>query len=256
MAKRTTPLKDEPIDQVEEICTKFTTLEQAINTQSEYLKKVAEHGGYDSEFNFICNEFNVRKTMEEALGEYLRNNKLKFEKTATGEDELTKAKQLLEEYGTALKKAVDAADKGNSGEASQTTVVIHEAAPSYIEKPQEPERPELPTTVKGLFAYLLLRMPCYYVQKFFSSRHVRWTCRAILFSVWLISISLICIIAHDNARLHTIEKKYVLLREFARQNKEWTHKADLIEYLYTDEAEHKEAIQTLWENRRKRLERR
>ena len=259
MAKRTTPLKDEPLDQVEEICTKFTTLEQAINTLSEYMKKVAEHGGYDSEFNFICNEFNVRKTMEEALGEYLRNNKLKFEKTSTNDDELTKAKQLLEEYGTALKKAVDAADKGNSGEAPPTTVVIHEAAPSYVEQPQElqlPEHPGLPTTVKGLFAYLLLRMPWYYVQKFFSSRHVRWTCRAILFSVWLISLCLTCIIAYDNARLHTVEKKYVLLREFARQDKEWADKADLIEYLYTDEAEHQEAIQTLWENRRKRLERR
>jgi len=33
-------------------------------------------------------------------------------------------------------------------------------------------------------------------------------------------------------------------------------KADLIEYLYTDEAEHQEEIQRLWENRHKRLERR
>ena len=70
------------------------------------------------------------------------------------------------------------------------------------------------------------------------------------------SICLTCIIAHDNAKLHTIQKKYVLLREFTRQNKEWADKADLIEYLYTDEAEHQEEIQKLWENRHKRLERR
>lgn len=37
------------------------------------------------------------------------------------------------------------------------------------------------------------------------------------------------------------------------QNKEWADKADLIEYLYTDEAEHQEEIQRLWENRHKRL---
>ena len=37
---------------------------------------------------------------------------------------------------------------------------------------------------------------------------------------------------------------------------EWADKADLIEYLYTDEAEHQEEIQRLWENRHKRLERR
>ena len=44
-----------------------------------------------------------------------------------------------------------------------------------------------------------------------------------------------------------------MLREFARQNKEWADKADLIEYLYTDEAEHQEEIQRLWEQRRRRL---
>ena len=45
----------------------------------------------------------------------------------------------------------------------------------------------------------------------------------------------------------------MLLREFARANKEWAEKAGYIEFLYTDEAEHQEEIQRLWENRRKRL---
>ena len=107
-----------------------------------------------------------------------------------------------------------------------------------------------------MFAYLLYRIPLYYVRKFFTSQYVRWTLRAILFSVWLISICLTCIIAHDNAKLHTIQKKYVLLREFTRPNTEWSEKADYIEVLYTDEAEHEEEIQTLWENRRKRLKHR
>ena len=62
------------------------------------------------------------------------------------------------------------------------------------------------------------------------------------------------LIAHDNARLNTIEKKYVLLRELARPNEEWAKKADYIEFLYTDEAEHQAEIQRLWVNRRKRLE--
>jgi len=49
------------------------------------------------------------------------------------------------------------------------------------------------------------------------------------------------------------QKKYVLLREFARHNQEWTDKADYIEFLYTDEAEHQGEIEVLWENRRKRV---
>ena len=47
------------------------------------------------------------------------------------------------------------------------------------------------------------------------------------------------------AKLHTIQKKYVLLREFARPNQEWADKADYIEFLYTDEAEHQEDIISL-----------
>jgi len=47
---------------------------------------------------------------------------------------------------------------------------------------------------------------------------------------------------------------YVLLRKFARPNEEWAKKADYIEFLYTDEAEHQAEIQRLWVNRRKRLE--
>ena len=65
------------------------------------------------------------------------------------------------------------------------------------------------------------------------------------------TICLTCIIAHDNAKLHTIQKKYVLLREFAKPNQEWADKADYIEFLYTDESEHQGEIERLWENRRK-----
>ena len=49
-----------------------TDLVQVVNKQNEYLKSVAQHGGYASEFNYINNEFNVRKTMENAMDEYLR----------------------------------------------------------------------------------------------------------------------------------------------------------------------------------------
>ena len=91
------------------------------------------------------------------------------------------------------------------------------------------------------------------VKCFYSSKHVRGFFKIIVWSIWLISICLTCIIANDNAKLHTIQKKYVLLREFARLNQEWADKADYIEFLYTDEAEHQKDIERLWENRHKRL---
>ena len=251
MAKsKNTPLKDEPLTQYDDLCNKVDDLVKVINQQNEYLKSIAQHGGYDSEFNYINNEFNVRKTMENAMDEYLQKKNLQIEKP--GEDNLlTKAKQVLQDYMDALEDATEvhkryvecrnklANDETPRDESVQPSVTV--------------QHPQKPRSVKELFAYLFYRLPLYYIRKFFSSQYVRWTLRAILFSVWLISICLTCIIAHDNAKLHTIQKKYVLLREFARPNQEWADKADYIEFLYTDEWENQGEIERLWENRRKRL---
>ena len=57
MAKsKNTPLKDEPLTQYDDVCSKVDDLVQVINKQNEYLKSIAQRGGYDSEFNYINNE--------------------------------------------------------------------------------------------------------------------------------------------------------------------------------------------------------
>ena len=250
MAKsKNIPLKDEPLDQYDDLCNKMDDLVQVINKQNEYLRSIAQHGGYDSEFNFINNEFNVRKTMENALDEYLQKKNLQIEKP--GENNLlTEAKQVLQEYMDALGDATEAhkryAETRNKLANNETH---HDES---VQSSVSVQHPQKPRSVKKLFAYLFYRLPLYYIRKFFPSQYVRWTLRVILFSVWFISICLTCIIAHDNAKLHTIQKKYVLLRECARPNHEWADTADYIEFLYTDESEHQGEIEVLWENRRKR----
>ena len=77
---RTTPLKDEPLAQFDEVCSKIDNLEKVVNKQNEYMKSIAGNGGYNSEFNFICNEFNVRQTIKKALDEYLQKENLQIEK--------------------------------------------------------------------------------------------------------------------------------------------------------------------------------
>jgi hypothetical protein len=108
MAKsKNTPLKDEPLTQYDDLCSKVDDLVKVINQQNVYLKNIAQHGGYDSEFNYINNEFKVRKTMEDAMDEYLQKKNLQIEKP--GEDNLlTKAKQVLQEYMDALGDATEA----------------------------------------------------------------------------------------------------------------------------------------------------
>ena len=115
------------------------------------------------------------------------------------------------------------------------------------------EKPEFTDENGHILLNSLYLYPWYCFKCFYSSKHVRGFFKIIVWSIWLISICLTCIIANDNAKLHTIQKKYVLLREFARLNQEWADKADYIEFLYTDEAEHQKDIERLWENRHKRL---
>ena len=115
------------------------------------------------------------------------------------------------------------------------------------------EKPKFKDESGHILLNSLYLYPWFCFKCFYSSKHVRVFFKTIAWSIWLISICLTCIIAHDNAKLHTIQKKYVLLREFARPNQEWADKADYIEFLYTDEAEHQGEIDRLWENRRKRL---
>ena len=67
------------------------------------------------------------------------------------------------------------------------------------------------------------------------------------------SMGFTCFIAYDNARLNIIEKKYILLRDFSRLDDRTSQRADYIEWLYSDEDEHRQEIDELWKMRRQRL---
>ena len=50
-------------------------------------------------------------------------------------------------------------------------------------------------------------------------------------------VFLSCIFVIDNAKMHKVREKYVLVWEFSRPNIEWADKADFVELLYIDEEE-------------------
>ena len=135
------------------------------------------------------------------------------------------------------------------GSSQKQPLPIHEG----VVPPSGVTKPEKPTNRKDTFYYWLYRLPWYQIRALFASRYFRWWLCTILFCIWLTSIFLTSIIAYDNAKFRPVQEKYVLLREFARPNQEWAEKADYIEYLYSDEEEHKKEIEDLWEQRRKRL---
>ena len=65
-------------------------------------------------------------------------------------------------------------------------------------------------------------------------------------------MKILCV-SNDNARLRTIEKKYILLRDFSQLDDRTSQRADLIEWLYSDEDEHRQEIDELWQKRQQRL---
>ncbi|MBO4658338.1 MAG: hypothetical protein J5637_01815 [Prevotella sp.] len=252
-----TPLKDESEYSVDDLYQKLDEVLKAINNRNlEEAKKLWNLGDTDmAKYALSLIDFN--KAVATAIEAYLKQHQNRFVvegKQDIPEDVMTLLEQYRQELAEAKEKpatpAVTVIDR-NIVEAAVTTVIGkgHTNA-TFITKP------ERPTSLKGVPGYLFFLLPWYYVRRFFADRYVKWWFRIVMFCVWLTSIFLTCIIAHDNARLNTIEKKYVLLREFARPNKEWAEKADYIEFLYTDEAEHQEELHRLWKNRRKRIEQR
>lgn len=204
---RTTPLKDEPLAQFDDVCSKIDNLEKVVNKQNEYMKNIAGNGGYNSEFNFIRNEVNVRQTIENALDEYLQKKNLQIEK-ADKDNLLSEAKQMLQEYMDALKAATEAhkryaekmkrlaKDKTPRDESVQFSVtVLH---------------PQQPQSAKGMFAYLFLRLPWYHVRCFFVSSYFRRWFIIIMVCLWVVSVCLTCIMAIDNARMHQVYRAVLM----------------------------------------------
>ena len=252
-----TPLKDESEYNVDDLYQKLDEVLQAINNRNlEEAKKLWNLGDADmAKYALALIDFN--KAVATAIEAYLKQHQNRFVvegKQDIPEDVMTLLEKYRNELAEAKEKpatpAVTIIDK-NVVEAAVTTVIGKGKRHATILA-----KPVRPALWKYMPSYLFFCLPYYYLRTFFALSYVRRWFRIVMFCVWLTSIFLTCIIAHDNARLNTIEKKYVLLREFARPHQEWAEKADYIEFLYTDEAEHQEEINRLWENRRRRLGRR
>ena len=93
----------------------------------------------------------------------------------------------------------------------------------------------------------------YVVKRLCHSWHFRKFLYICMCTLWTVFLCALCIIANDNARLRTIEEKYVLLRDFSRLDDRTSQRADYIEWLYSDEDEHRQEIDILWKQRQQRL---
>ena len=245
--KKPVPLKDEQQYTIDDLYTKLQAIEDAVKSMNkESDESLGNSGGSGNQMPVIDGKL-FTKSVATAIDSYLKAHQ---DKVVEGEKSMAKqVRTVLEEYKKALlllqKQSLPS--QGSSSQAQSSSIYEGVVAPSVFTKPKKP------TTWKGMVGYWLYFLPWYHIQVLFASQYVRWWFCTILFCVWLTSILLTCIIAIDNAKMHKVQEKYVLLREFARPNSDWADKADYIEFLYSDEDEHQKDIEMLWEMRRKRL---
>ena len=93
----------------------------------------------------------------------------------------------------------------------------------------------------------------YVVKRLCHSWHFRKFLHICMCTSSAVFLCALCIIANDNARLRTIEEKYVLLCDFSRLDDRTSQRADYIEWLYSDEDEHRNEINELWQMRQQRF---
>lgn len=117
--------------------------------------------------------------------------------------------------------------------------------PKCVPPPLPKDKAEIIPFLKQYLLYVVKRL-----RHSWHFRKVLYICMCTLSAVFLCAL---CIIANDNARLRTIEEKYVLLRDFSRLDDRTSQRADYIEWLYSDEDEHRQEIDELWQKRMERL---
>ena len=246
--KRPVPLKDEQQYTIDDLYTKLQAIEDVVKSMNQESDESLGNSGNSSNQMPFFDAEQFTMSVATAMDSYLKAHQNKV--VVEGEKPMAKqVEAVLEKYNKALLLLQKQSQYSQEDRSLAQPSPIHEgfAAPSGITKPKKP------TTWKETIVYWLCFLPWFHIRAFFASRYIRWWFRTILFCVWLTSLFLTCIIATDNAKMHKVQEKYVLLREFAKPNREWADKADYIEFLYSDEEEHQKDIEMLWEMRRKRL---
>lgn len=188
-----------------------------------------------------------KKTLNEALNEL----------TSQYDDVLKRCNAALDLYAN-FKEAAKRLDEETERSKNQSNQFMQRLDAIGKESNVNPTTslpfPPLPKSYNEIMRFVFKEIPLYCMRRIFHSRHVRQFVVLSMLCLWSASMGFTCFIAYDNARLRTIEKKYVLLRDFSRLDDRTSQRADYIEWLYSDEDEHRQEIDELWKMRQQRLD--
>ena len=273
--RKVTPLKDEPGTSLEDIQVGLSTCIQAVNALSGKIDTLAKPTANDT------------SSLKDAVGKAAANEvrlllearQRKFEEeeeAAKARGEITQQEYfqtLTERYDEVLAKCIALVDfnrnqwpklvnkceetvrkvgeqsKKNSDALTKIADFVNRVTGAQQHKCVSPPLPKDKAEIIPFMKQYLL----YVVKRLCHSWHFRKFLYICMCTLWTVFLCALCIIANDNARLRTIEEKYVLLRDFSRLDDRTSQRADYIEWLYSDEDEHRQEIDILWKQRQQRL---
>lgn len=273
--RKVTPLKDEPGTSLEDIQVDLSNCIQAVNTLSSKIDNLSKPAVSD----MSSLEEAVGKAAANKVEELLENRQRKFkeeEDAAKTRGEITQQEYfqtLTDRYDDVLNKCSGLVDfhkkywpglvnkckdtVNDVGEQNKKNSESLAKIANFIDRATGTRKPKcvpppLPKSKAEVIPFLIQYF-LYVVKRLCHSRHVRKFIRICMCTLWTVFLCALCIIANDNARLRTIEKKYVLLRDFSRLDGHTSQRADYIEWIYSDEDEHRNEINELWQMRQQRL---
>lgn len=187
-----------------------------------------------------------KKTLNEALNEL----------TSQYDDVLKRCNAALDLYDN-FKEAAKKLDEETERSKNQSNQFMQRLDAIGKESSMPPTTslsfPPLPKSYYEIMRFVFKDIPLYCMRRIIHSRHVRQFVVLSMLCLWSVSMGVTCLVAYDNARLNTIEKKYILLRDFSRLDERTSQRANYIEWLYSDEDEHRQEIDELWQQRQQRL---
>ena len=273
--RKVTPLKDEPGMSLEELQIELSNCIQTINALSGKIDTLAKPTAIDPS----ALKDAVGKAAANEVRILLEARQRKFneeEEEAKAKGEITQQEYfqtLTERYEDVLTKCIALVDfhklhwteleniyKDTMGKVSEQSKKDSDTLTNisdFINKVKSVQSqkcvpPPLPKDKSDVIPFLKQYL-LYVVKRLCHSRHASKLIHICMYALCTVFLCALCIIANDNARLRTIEKKYILLRDFSQLDDRTSQRADYIEWLYSDEDEHRQEIDELWQKRQERL---
>ena len=100
---------------------------------------------------------------------------------------------------------------------------------------------------KGILCHIFGLLPLYYCRVLWQ-KHSGFICKIavlVMFLTMVLSVSLTCILAHENSNLHSFKDKYNVMKTWCQNDSIISKRFNQVDYLYSDENNHQEEIKAL-----------